>query len=221
MDFEQAYEQFLKSHIDRRSGERKGRLLRGHRHAERLLLEKLWWPICGHFDHLHPEYEVFDWNRRSMFLDTAFTPKELKLNIELDGYQTHVKDMDREKHSRALQRDNFLIAMGWKILRFSYDDVVQRPELCRMMIQMTLSNSMVGNPNKKPISLLERELLQQAWLMGQSIRPTDLIAHYNINFRTARNRLHALVEKGLLKPVVTGRGIRNYMLTDASLKHLL
>lgn len=58
MDFGQAYAKWLEDHEKRRSGERRGRLVRGHGHAEQLFLQQVWWPAVGSLDHLHPEYEV-------------------------------------------------------------------------------------------------------------------------------------------------------------------
>lgn len=74
MDFEQAHRAWIDGHLASRTGERKGRLLRGHLYAEKLLLQNVWWPLFGNFDHLHPEYEIYDWNRKSQFLDFAFLP---------------------------------------------------------------------------------------------------------------------------------------------------
>lgn len=65
MNFEQSYEEFIHRHLSGRSGERKGRLERGHRYAEALFLRNVWWPFRGDFSDLHPEYEVLDWRVRS------------------------------------------------------------------------------------------------------------------------------------------------------------
>lgn len=32
--------------------------MEGHNHAERLFLEKVWWPAFENFLHLYPEYEI-------------------------------------------------------------------------------------------------------------------------------------------------------------------
>ncbi|MCY9664003.1 hypothetical protein M5X11_03265 [Paenibacillus alginolyticus] len=52
MPFEQAHQLFIENHHARRSGERKGRLMRGHNYAEKLLLQLVWWPLFGNFDNL-------------------------------------------------------------------------------------------------------------------------------------------------------------------------
>lgn len=72
MEFEAAHRLFIEQHTSERSGERKGRLVRGHNFAERLFLQNVWWPLFESLEHLHPEYEVYDWNRKSQFLDFAF-----------------------------------------------------------------------------------------------------------------------------------------------------
>lgn len=73
--FEAAHERYIQQHLEARSGERRGRLERGHQYAEKLFLRTIWWPLLGRFDDLHPEYEVQDWNRRSQFLDFVFLPR--------------------------------------------------------------------------------------------------------------------------------------------------
>jgi hypothetical protein len=113
MDFEQEHKLFIERHISLREGERKGRLLRGHQYAEKLLLKNVWWPLYGNFDYLHPEYEIYDWNRKSQFLDFAVLPTFGRISLESDGFQSHVRDMDRDKFSYSLNRDNFLTGMGW------------------------------------------------------------------------------------------------------------
>ena len=136
MEFEKAHQLLLDRHLSIRTGERRGRLSRGHQYAEKLLLRNVWWPLFGNLDDLHPEYEVYDWNRKSQFLDVAFLPSYGKFGLECDGYQSHVKDMDRERFSYSLNRENYLNGLGWRIIHFSFDDVQNRPEICRMLLQM-------------------------------------------------------------------------------------
>ncbi|OBZ10994.1 hypothetical protein A7975_18590 [Bacillus sp. FJAT-26390] len=65
------------------------------------LLQNVCWPVFGTFRNLHPEYEIYDWNRKSQFLDFAFLPEFGRFGLECDDFQSHIKDMDREKHSYA------------------------------------------------------------------------------------------------------------------------
>ncbi|MGM1047860.1 MAG: hypothetical protein ACQEXX_17195 [Bacillota bacterium] len=205
MNFEQAHQAFINRHLASRAGERRGRLLRGHNYAEKLLLQNVWWPMFSNLDHLHPEYEVYDWNRKSQFLDFAFMPPFGRFGIECDGFQSHVKDMDRERFSYALNRDTFLTGMGWKMIHFSFDDVQNRPEVCRMLLQLVISPYLIRNKTMSSISPSEREVLRLAWSLGKPLRPKDVVDCYQVNFRTARKWLQALVEKGLLRSIVQGK----------------
>lgn len=45
MNYGQAHEAFMSRHLAARSGERLGRLKRGHGHAEKLFLHNVWWPL--------------------------------------------------------------------------------------------------------------------------------------------------------------------------------
>jgi hypothetical protein len=220
-EFEHCYREFLEYHEQHRSGERKGRLVRGHGFAEKLLLQNVWWPLFGTFRNLHPEYEINDWNRKSQFLDFAFLPEFGRFGLECDGFQSHIKDMDREKHSYAVNRDNFLTGMGWRMLHFTFDDVQRRPEICRMLLQMALAPHLIRSDTDHQLSHKDREVLQLAWSLGRKIRPKDVQNHLQMNFRTSRIRLHSLVSKKLLRPIINGRDIRFYELVEGSLEKLL
>lgn len=224
MEFKAAHKQFVEEHASRRSGERKGRLIRGHNFAEELFLEQVWWPLFGSFENLHPEYEVYDWNRKSQFLDFAFLPPFGKFGLECDGYQSHVKDLDREAFSYALNRDNFLTGIGWTMLHFSFDDIKNKPEICRMMLQMVIGPYLIRSTPDSALDPTEKEILRLAWSLGRYIRPKDVRLHLAVDFRTGRKRLRSLVDKGLLKPSVTGRPaggpVRAYELTLGAFPYL-
>ncbi|MFD2614537.1 DUF559 domain-containing protein [Paenibacillus gansuensis] len=142
-------------------------------------MEQVWWPLVGSFEGLHPEYEVHDWNRKSQFLDFAFLTHSGCIGIEIDGYQSHVKDMDRERFSYALNRDTFLTGLGWRIIHFSFDDVQKRPEVCRMLLQMVIGPAMMlRSRDRELFSPLEKEIVRLAWSTGKPVRPKDLMERY-------------------------------------------
>lgn len=213
MEFEEAHGLFIDQHLNARTGERKGRLVRGHNFAEKLFLQNVWWPLFESLNFLHPEYEIYDWNRKSQFLDFAFLPQNGScFGIECDGFQSHIKDMDREKFSYSVNRETFLTGMGWKMIHFSFDDLQQRPEVCRMLLQLVLAPYLAGKSAGVDILSDEKEVLRLAWRLGRAIRPMDVKLHFGINFRTARRLLHSLSNKGFLQPIKTGNGIRHYEL---------
>jgi hypothetical protein len=214
--FEEAHEAFIRSHLERRSGERKGRLERGHHHGEALFLKNVWYPLHGHFDHLHPEYEVLDWRGRSYFGDFAYLPGNLKFIIEIKVFGPHVQEMDRKRYCDELNREVFLQALGFRVVSFSYDDVAQRPDVCITLLRMLFSRY---QPLLLPVSrtsLAEKEVVRLALQLARPIRPMDVKEHFDVNYRTAMRLLQGLCAKELLYPVVSGRGIkvRHYQLNS-------
>ncbi len=213
-EFEAAHSLYLRRHLEARSGERRGRLERGHQYAEKLFLQNVWWPLLGHFDDLHPEYEIHDWNRRSQFLDFAYlSANGGKIGIECDGYQSHIKDMDREKFRYALNRDSFLTGMGWKMLHFAFDDIQQRPEVCRMLLQLSLGPLLIetsGRAARSELSPEEKDVLRTAWRLGRETRPKDIRDLYGFSHRKCSRLLQSLVDKRLLRAVQGGTYVCKY-----------
>jgi hypothetical protein len=62
-------------------------------------------------------------------LDAAWP--EVRLAVEFDGAAFH---SDPEARQRDLRRDAALAALGWVVLRFSYEDVTRRPRRCATQI---------------------------------------------------------------------------------------
>ncbi|WP_438351203.1 hypothetical protein ACP8HI_11500 [Paenibacillus sp. FA6] len=108
MNFDKAHAVYIQYHLDKRMGERRGRLKRGHREAEKLFCHNIWWPLLGNFDHLHPEFEILDWRGLSYFCDFVWLTQGVKLVIEIKGFGPHVRDMDRKKYCNELNRETFL-----------------------------------------------------------------------------------------------------------------
>ncbi|MDT3427891.1 very-short-patch-repair endonuclease [Paenibacillus forsythiae] len=221
MEFTDAYRQFIQKHIKARTGERRSRLERGHRHAESYFLKHVWWPLRGNFDDLHPEYEVLDWRGRSYFADFAWLPGHPKLIFEIKGFGSHVRDMDRQKYCNELNRETFLHAMGYQVISFAYDDVERRPELCITLLRMMLGRY---QPSAVPISraeLAEKEIIRLAIHAAKPIRPIDVVRHFGIDSKTAVNMLKRLCGKGWLAPTLRGRGERivSYELADGVLDY--
>jgi len=219
--FEVAHDAFIRYHLARRIGERRGRLERGHRHAESLFLSNIWWILRGNFDNLHPEYEVLDWRGRSYFADFAWLPGYVKLLIEIKGFATHVREMDRHKYSNELNRETFLTALGYQVISFSYDDVEQRPELCITLLRMVLSKFVPGPAPVSRALLAEKELLRLAMQSGQ-VRPLDVELHFDVDHRTAVSLLQKCCTLGWLIPIERGASQRivRYELAHGALNGL-
>lgn len=206
MSFEDAHKQFIKGHLaGRPSGERRGRLERGHQHAEILFLHNVWWPLRGDFSKLHPEYEVMDWRGRSYFADFAWLPGYIKLLIEIKGYASHVRDMDRNKFCNELNRETFLQAMGYRVVSFAYDDVEQRPELCITLLRMIMGRYQAAETPVSRLQLMEQEVIRLAIQLTGAVRPQDVKEHFGIDYKTAVRTLRNLSDKGWLLPSCRGK----------------
>lgn len=206
--FEGAHEMFIKSHFDRRKGERKGRLVRGERHGETLFLKNVWWPLYKNFDYLHPEYEVPDWRGRPYFGDFAYLCGQMKLIIEVKGYGSHVQDQDRTGYCNELNRELFMQTLGYRIASFAYDDVKSRPELCRNLLDSLLKRY---QSSEKPIDrrqLAEKEVIRLAMETLKPITTKQVALHLQINYRTALKIIRSLCEMNWLRPIVSGDGKR-------------
>lgn len=202
--YEEAHRSFIQYHVDKRSGERRGRLERGHGHAESKFLCNVWWPLCGDFRNLHPEYEVLDWRGRSYFADFAWFSGTVKLIIEIKGFASHVRDMDRQKYCHELNRETFLHAMGYPVISFAYDDVEKNPEICMTMLKMVMSRYQARRAPITRIQLAEKEIMRLAVQQARLIRPKDVERHFGIDHKTAVNLLKKLCSKGGLIPLYRG-----------------
>jgi hypothetical protein len=135
-------------------------------------------------------------------------PGFVKVLIEIKGFGTHVRDMDRHKYCSELNRETFLHAMGYNVISFAYDDVEQRPDACISLLRMVLSRyQCVGTPSARAV-LAEKEVLRLALGCARPLRPKDVAEHCRIDSKTAVLMLRKLCAKGWLLPTYRGKGMR-------------
>ncbi|MCD9020396.1 DNA-binding response regulator [Cohnella silvisoli] len=210
MDFNTAYEAFLEKHRKARKGERLRRLIEGHGFLEKLILENVWWPAIGHFDHLHPEYEVSDFRDGTRFLDYAFLPGVVRLNIEGDGLETHARKISLSGFDDDRIRQNHLILDGWKVLRFTHNMLKERPRLCQQMLLQFMGTiygkQSAGGFSGIRLSPEEREILRLAFRLRlvKPMRPKDVAELLQVEGQKARKLLHGLIDKEYLLPAGKG-----------------
>lgn len=221
MDFESAHRLFIERHLQERTGERRDRLERGHREAEQLFCRNVWWLLRQTFEHLHPEYEVTDWRGLRYFCDFVWIASSVKLVIEIKGFGPHVQDMDRRTFCRELNRETFLTAMGFQVISFAYDDVAQRPELCKTLLRMVLGRYTALDTSRSSsprISIAEREIIRLACTLGRAVRPIDVVRHLGLDRRTAADLLQTLCRKQVFEARCgpAGQRVVKYALKDAA-----
>lgn len=213
MSFEMAYEVFIDEHTRSRSGEGLRRFKEGHQHAEKLFMEQIWWPSFGNFHYLHPEYKVRDFKDGTRFLDFAYIRHPLMICIEIDGYGSHCQQINRWQFADNLIRQNHLVIDGWMVIRFSYDDIVDKPRRCQQIIQQLIGRWLGKHERSITVSAVEKETLRLIARKDHSITPFELCEHLGIKSKYARRLLHDLTAKGLLSAASGGKSrIRSYRL---------
>lgn len=90
------------------------------------------WRAAGHL-RLVPQAKPY--LRRPLRLDFAISPRRpcyealwSPIGVELDGHAFHEKT--RQQVTSRNRRDRELIAAGWRLFHFSYDEFTHDPELC-------------------------------------------------------------------------------------------
>lgn len=79
--------------------------------------------------------EAIGFNERNYRIDYAIFGQEIKIAVELDGFEFHGS---RQAFSYDRLRQNDLQAAGWTILRFSYDSVRSETARCVAQLQAIL-----------------------------------------------------------------------------------
>lgn len=223
IEFELAHDGFIAYHASTRKGDSLRRLLEGHSHAEKLFLLQVWWPAFKHFNDLHPEYEVKDFRDGTRFIDFAFIKHTLKLAIEIDGFSTHASQISRTQFSDQLLRQNHLIIDGWRILRFSYDDIKDRPRMCQQVLQQFMGRyfGMTSSLNI-PMNYMEKEILRYALNLETFLTIQDVCQVLSVKDQKARQLLKIMLEKKILESVGKGtQRIKYYRPTAEALQQLM
>lgn len=205
MGFAEEHQKWLAYHKKIRTGERLDRLERGHSHGERMFVERVWWPIFGHLDDLHPEYEVSDWRGRPYFVDMVWKPGQVKFAIEIKGYGPHVQHTDRTRYRQELNRETYLQIAGYRVVSIPYDDLESAPELTISLLKSLLIPYLLKNADggRSQYSRLEKDILRMAARSNGLIRPVNLVNELGVDPKTLKKCMTSLCEKGKFKPVPT------------------
>ncbi|MUT65091.1 endonuclease domain-containing protein [Paenibacillus sp. NEAU-GSW1] len=201
------YEIWLKQHVAERAGESKRRLANGLGHGEQRFIEAVWIPAFGHLRGLHPEYEVADFKDGTRFIDFAYLEGSLRLAIEIDGFSTHASNINRWQFSDSRMRQNHLVLDGWTVMRFSYDDVNEKPKTCIQQLQQLIGIWRMDKDQEECAIvdyLLECEVIRLALHIGKPIKPILVQQHLQISKHRTKLVLSRLVASEKL--LQTGKG---------------
>jgi very-short-patch-repair endonuclease len=214
--FEAAYSALMEQQLKMSNGERKRKLQKGLEHAQKLFLLKVWWPAFGHFLNLTPEFEIRDFKDGWRYLDFAWLLAEVKVAIEIDGYGPHWRNTDRWKFADHLNRQNHIILDDWKILRFSYDEIMEHPRRCQQILIQALgkwgkanlsqTHTLIRNP-------IDRAIISYSRTLSKPFTPIEAASDLGWQNTTVAKHMKELSRLGILLPVSPGKQrIRHYIL---------
>lgn len=214
MGFEGEYLAFMTAHLQARNGERLRRLQEGHNKAEMLFLKQVWWPLFYNFRYLHPEYEVNDFKDGTRYLDFAYIRPAIRICHEVDGNGPHLKNISRWQFSDSLERQNQLVIDGWTVIRFSYDQVKEKPRRCQQIVQQVIGRWLGDELEHTSLSFSEKEVLRLAIRKGTDISPIEVQNYLKLSDKTVKKVLSQLVDKKMLIPASGIKRVRSYRLGD-------
>jgi very-short-patch-repair endonuclease len=105
------------------------------------VLEPKMMRLCRLHDLPMPRFQYVIRNKRLFVAKVDFAYPELKIAIEVDGYGPH-SSLAAFQQDRTRQND--LVELGWTVLRFTWDDIVHRPEKVAARIRRVLGTGMRG-----------------------------------------------------------------------------
>lgn len=210
---EEQYLRWLDKQAKNRTGEALRRLKEGHGRNEKLFAQNIWWPAIGNFDYLHAEYEVANFRDGAYYLDHAYVRPPYLIDWEVDDFSSHAKNVSRRSFDYERDRQNQLVADGWKVIRFTLDAITERPRQCQQFVLQMLGK-LYGNGMMEPYSLTleQREIMRVASVLRRPFTPTEICEPLGVHAQYARKLLHELVEKELLAPASGSARIRTYVL---------
>ncbi|VTR35194.1 Uncharacterised protein [Actinobacillus pleuropneumoniae] len=191
--FDQQYEQWIHTNILNEKNPRRLEILnKGLGHGTVEFLRAVWFPAIGHFNDLHPEWEVRDFSNGYRYLDLAYMPGDARGGIEIQGYGPHARDLDVRRFKDLCRRHCLLALDGWTFLPIAYPSIVEEPKQCQQLI-LSFVGRFVATDVPASLSWLEAEAVRFARRLLRPITPLELAAHLRVSDRHTRRILHKLV----------------------------
>ena len=208
MSYQREHDLWIKYHMNRRKGERLDALKRGHGYGNQLFTERIWWQLVGHFDGLHPEYEVTDWRGRHYFVDFMWIVGVFRFALEIMDYGSH--GTDRSKYRMDLNRGLYLQSQDCVVIYISLDELKENPSFLLSSLRSMLSPYLAttGGTKKKlsppAYTSMERSLMRTAIRHNRILRPGEAASELEVDTMTVIKYCRSLVEKGKFRAVPSG-----------------
>jgi hypothetical protein len=205
--FQQKYEEWMQSNIALETNPRRRELLeKGLGHGTLEFLRSVWFPTVRNFDHLHPEWEVRDFNNGYRYIDLAYMPGGMKGGIEILGYGPHARDLDVKRFKDLCWRHSLLALDDWMFISVAYPSIQDEPQRCQQLV-LSFIGKFISTNVPSGLDWLEAETVRFARRLLRPFTPMELAEHLRITDQHARRILHKLVE---LEHLIVCSGNKRY-----------
>lgn len=125
----------------------------GHKmnEIEQRFVEDIFYPYAGEngLDFLHTQTPFEDYECRTRKLDFTISTNRYKYVIEIDGYTYHAEGASRvtpEYFDDLITKQNDLILNGYVLIRFSYNQIRNHPDVCINTLRRSFKPDIQINP---------------------------------------------------------------------------
>ncbi|SDR90988.1 hypothetical protein SAMN05444162_0320 [Paenibacillaceae bacterium GAS479] len=214
--FETAYEEWMQTCIGKEENLRRRELLeKGLGHGTVEFLRTVWFPTVKTFNHLHPEWEVRDFNNGYRYLDLAYIPSsDVKGGIEIQGFGPHARDLDVRRFKDLCWRHCLLAMDDWLFLPIAYLSIIEEPKRCQQLV-LSFIGKFVAVEVPLDLTSLEAETIRFARRLLRPFSPTELAVHLRVTDTYARRVLFKLTELKLLDVHSGKQRFRTYSLPSS------
>lgn len=210
--FDQQYEFWIQANVLNEKNPRRLEILnKGLGHGTFEFLRSVWFPAIGHFNDLHPEWEVRDFSNGYRYLDLAYMPGGASGGIEIQGYGPHARDLDVRRFKDLCRRHCLLRLDGWTFLPIAYPSIVDEPKQCQQLV-LSFVGRFIASDVPASLNWLEAETVRFARRLLRPITPLELADHLRVSDRHTRRLLHRLVELQILDIASGEQRSRTYKL---------
>ncbi len=211
--YEIEYEKWIQYHLSKRRGEHRDALARGQGFGNRLFAEAIWWNLMGHFNGLHPEYEVKDWRGRSYYADFVWIMGRLRFVFEIMDFGSHGKE--RSKYRLDLNRAMYLQSQECQVTCISLDELKENPSFVLSIVRGILGPYLAAadendNHARRDYNRIERELMRLAIRQNRIVSPSKAAKELDLHKQTVIKHCRNLVVKGKFRAVPSGASGKIY-----------
>ncbi|MEG2140395.1 MAG: DUF559 domain-containing protein [Bilophila sp.] len=134
-------------------------------------------------------------------------PDATPIAVEIDGYEPHAESITRKNFDRQLSRQNQLNLHGWKVLRFSVDQIREYPRKCIEEIDNALKDvcttGVHKDKNTLPTEYIEFRYVKKEfrpYLEKIGAKYSEFRNAWHLPFGSTPEELHALPAE--LQPII-------------------